>query len=423
MGGESDMGVPEVRPEAGAEGGAGVGSGGDGEIAAGSDSGAAVEAHVDGRDDKRDDVRDDVRDDERDDEGAGGREGEGHRDERATETAAPDPVDLAEPAEAVQTVESVQTAETAEPLEPAKPVEPTEIPEPVTDQVLTATPEPPPAPSTLSPASPPVSPAPPATWASPPWAVPQPPGIPAKPRMPRRDKVAATAALGVGIALAAANIVAASGSPAKPKPPTAAQLQDETARAAWRTMPVDSLFPPTLDRPGGEQYIRLGVADPAGCDVLPAAFVAALAKDAPGTTCDRVLRATYADSTQTVVATVGVVVVGGTAAQRDQVWRGWTPDSDSRDADLMPSTFAVPDSVAAQFTDAQRISWNSQTSSDGSFLVYAVSGFLDGRAGSKPADLRSGVTKVLAGDSPPVQAAVDLPPQIVDLLARAGKKA
>jgi hypothetical protein len=378
MGGESSMEAMGLRSEAGA----GTGIGGDGEIADGTDTGAAAE---------RGNVGDDYGDrvDRVDGEGESNAEGDGEE----------------------------RVAEPDEPDEPGELGEPTESQE-VTDQALIATPGSPATPSTPAP-----PPGPPASWASPQWAFPQPPASPAKPRMPRRDKFAATAALGVGIALAAASLVAASGSAAKPKPPTAAQLQDETARAAWRTMPIDVLFPPTLDRPGGEQYFRLGLADPAGCDVLPAAFVAELAKTAPGTTCDRVLRATYADSTQTVVATVGVVVVGGTPAQRDQVWRGWTPDSDSHNADLMPGVFAVPDSVAAKFTDAQRVSWNSQTSSDGSFLVYAVSGFLDGRAGSKPADLKSGVTKVLAGDSPPVQAAVDLPPQIVDLLARAGKKA
>ena len=182
-------------------------------------------------------------------------------------------------------------------------------------------------------------------------------------------------------------------------------------------------MPPTLDRSGGERYVRLGLADPAGCAVLPAPFVAELAKVAPGTSCDKVLRATYVDSTETVFTTVGIVVVGGTAAQRDKVWRGWTPDSDSQNSDLMPDVYPVPGSVAAQAANAQRIAWNSETSSDGSFLVYSVAGFLDGRAGSSPEDLRSGITKNLTADSPPVQASVDLPTQIVDLLARAGKKA
>jgi hypothetical protein len=241
--------------------------------------------------------------------------------------------------------------------------------------------------------------------------------------MPRRDVVATTVALIVGIALATASVIVAGSPVPTPTAPTSAQLQDEAARAAWRTAPIDTLLPPTLDRPGGEQYVRLGLADPAGCDVLPAAFVAELADVAPGASCDKVLRATYVDSTETVFATVGIVVVGGTAEQRDKVWRGWTPDADSRKSEVMPDVFPVPGSAAAKAADSQRIAWNSETTSDGSFLVYSVAGFLDGRTGSSPEDLRSGVTKNLTADSPPVQASVDLPTQIVDLLARAGKKA
>lgn len=235
------------------------------------------------------------------------------------------------------------------------------------------------------------------------------PAPPPRARTPKRYLVGATAIFTVGVALAAASVATSQRSTAKPVPPSATELRDESARAVWRTAPVDTVLPPAIDRSGGERYLRLGVADPAGCDVLPEDFRTELAAAAPGTSCVKVLRATYTDATQTVLVTVGIVVIDGTPAARDKVWRQWTPDSDAKRPSLMPSVFAVPATAAAKFADAQRVVWGSQTSDDGSYLVYAVSGFLDGRAGSTPDQLRTATSKALAADSPPVQAAVDLP--------------
>ncbi|WP_344670202.1 hypothetical protein [Catenulispora yoronensis] len=184
------------------------------------------------------------------------------------------------------------------------------------------------------------------------------------------------------------------------------ELQDRAVRALWRTKTVEQLFPATVSP--GSQYVRLGVADAAGCDVLPKDFVSELGKDAPQTACVKVLRATYTDITQTVFATVGIVVIDGPTAARDQVWRQWTPDADSRRPELMPGVFAPPGTPAAAWKDAQRTVWNSQASIDGSYLVYVVSSFADGRPGSTDAVLRIGTAKSLGGDSPPVQAALGL---------------
>lgn len=189
-------------------------------------------------------------------------------------------------------------------------------------------------------------------------------------------------------------------------PAEQAEQADRAVRALWRTKTVDQIFPPTVT--DGGQYVRLGVAGGAGCDVLPKAFVTGLAEAGPGTSCVRVLRATYTDATQTVFATVGVVVVGGDASARDKVWRQWTPDSDSRQPEMMPDVFPVPGTAAAGFGDGQRVVWNSQASNDGTYLVYVVSGFADGRAGSTDAQLRARAGKALVADSPPVQAALGL---------------
>ena len=226
--------------------------------------------------------------------------------------------------------------------------------------------------------------------------------------MPERWWAGAAASVVAGAAVAAGAVLATSGSAQAVKPVAvpSTQAADESVRAMWRTKPVEQVFPATVTL--GSQYVRLGVTSAAGCDVLPKGFVSELAVDAPGTSCVRVLRATYTDVTQTVFATVGVVVVGGDPVARDKVWREWSPDADSKRPELMPDVFPVPGTVAAHFNDRQRVVWNSQASNDGSYLVYAVSGFADGRAGSSDAQLRAGSGKALVADSPPVQAASGL---------------
>jgi hypothetical protein len=172
-----------------------------------------------------------------------------------------------------------------------------------------------------------------------------------------------------------------------------------------------------MPMPGGDKYVRLGTASPAGCDVLPQSFRTALATAAPATRCVAVLRATYTDTTRTVLATVGIVVIGGTASARDQVWRQWTPDSDAKKPDLMPDVFPVAGTPAAKFANAQRIVWNSEATADGAYLTYVVTGFADGRAGSTTEQITSGGGRALLADSPPVQAAVDLTPVFVTQLS------
>jgi hypothetical protein len=236
--------------------------------------------------------------------------------------------------------------------------------------------------------------------------------------VPKRYWFGAAASLLVGGVLAAVAVLTADSSTsvseqseqspqfAKPAAVSSSQLQDQTVRAMWRTKPADQLFPATVAN--GSQYVRLGIAGAAGCDVLPKAFVAELRDDAPDTSCVKVLRATYTDITQTVFATVGIVVIDGSPEARDKVWRRWTPDADSRRPELMPSVFAVPGTAAAGFADGQRTVWNSQASSNGSYLVYVVSAFADGRAGTPDAQLRARSGKALVADSPPVQASLGL---------------
>ncbi|MEY9931868.1 hypothetical protein ABH926_006517 [Catenulispora sp. GP43] len=226
--------------------------------------------------------------------------------------------------------------------------------------------------------------------------------------MPERYWWGAVLSIAVGAAMAVTAVLATSGSTktATPVAVSPAQQADQAQRAMWRTKPVDQVFPATVTL--GSQYVRLGIADAAGCQVLPQDFLLELATDAPGTSCVKVLRATYTDITQTVFATVGVVVIGGDASARDKVWRQWTPDSAAKQPDTMPDVIPVPHTVAAGLTDTQRVAWDSQASNDGSYVVYVVSAFGDGRVGSNDSELRTGLGKALVADSPPVQAASGL---------------
>jgi hypothetical protein len=257
----------------------------------------------------------------------------------------------------------------------------------------------------------------------PPFFVPEPPK---RPKTGVRYILGAIAIFSVGVAVAGFSVATTHAVPTAPTPPAASQLADEGARAIWRTAPVDALFPPTVATAPTEtapidQYIRLGVATPAGCSALPQAFLAAITTAAPGTSCVNVLRATYTDTTRTVLATVGIVVVNGTATARDQVWRGWTPDSDTQDPAMMPSVYPVPGTAAASFADAQRVVWNSEATDDGAFLTYVVTGFADGRQGSTNAQITSNTGRALQADSPPVQAAGDLTNNFISTLANLEK--
>ncbi|ACU74347.1 hypothetical protein Caci_5488 [Catenulispora acidiphila DSM 44928] len=239
--------------------------------------------------------------------------------------------------------------------------------------------------------------------------------------MPERYWIGAAVSVAVGAAVAATAVLATSASAkgVQPAVVSPARQADEAVRALWRTKPVEQVFPATVTL--GSQYVRLGIADPAACAVLPADFLLELASEAPGTSCVKVLRATYTDITQTVFATVGVVVIGGEASARDKVWRQWTPDEAAKQPDTMPDVVPFPRTVAAGLTDTQRVAWDSQASNDGSYLIYVVTAFGDGRAGSTDTDLRTGLGKDLVADSPPVQAASGLSQIFANEFTNTGK--
>jgi hypothetical protein len=232
-------------------------------------------------------------------------------------------------------------------------------------------------------------------------------GLPPGPRRsPGRVRAAvlvpllALAAAGLGFALSGGAPAYDAGA----KPGSGAASPDVAARAVWRSASAEQILPAKIDREGTEAYYRLAVDPNESCSHLPSAFIKALG--AAG--CTHVVRATYVDTTESVVATVGLVAVGGTSAQRASLFQNWTADSYARQYSMMPSAYPVRATLAASFGDAQRIAWKSSISNDGSYIAFTVAGFADGRLGPSAAAFGIGNGSELQSDSPPVQVADDL---------------
>jgi hypothetical protein len=225
--------------------------------------------------------------------------------------------------------------------------------------------------------------------------------------------LASLGVFGVGLALSGGGAAADAGA----KPASGDAPGDVAARSAWRSAPSDAILPPKLSREGTESYYRLAVDADESCAQLPAAFRARLGRAG----CVRLVQATYVDSTESVVATVGVVVAGGSAADRTALFQDWTADSFAKQYTMMPSAFPVRASLAASFGNPQRVAWMSGISGDGTYIAFTVAGFVDGRTGSSAAALAAGTASDLQSASPPVQVADDLPTAVLDALGAQAK--
>jgi hypothetical protein len=158
------------------------------------------------------------------------------------------------------------------------------------------------------------------------------------------------------------------------RPPTAAEKDAAAAREMalrWRTRPAGEIFPATVDhgeRGRKETAARVGIAEDIGCDqdALDAQIATAVRRQG----CRAVLRATYLDSTGTLVTTVGVVALPSEAAAAKAL-------AGSQITDRGVRALAFPRTGAAGFEDAAR--QNFTTLQFGSFLIMAASGYTDGR--------------------------------------------
>ena len=239
----------------------------------------------------------------------------------------------------------------------------------------------------------------------PPQGVAPAPGMPAPPlsrpsasRGPGGRVLASAACLVLGFGLIFGAFAGSWLTEESEAPPTAEAAFDK-GHDVWHATPVDTLFPRVLNGlgvgPGGadRRWARIAVAPDSGCT---AGFDPLLAKALAPAGCGRLLRATYLDATRTHVITVGALT---TKADQTTMLalntRFSTGDLGSR-TDLMPLPYSAKGTPAADFGPDQRTSWTVRILTDVPVVVYAVSGFADGRkvTDPQPAEeaVREGVT-------------------------------
>ncbi|WP_374196691.1 hypothetical protein [Streptomyces sp. ISL-96] len=208
---------------------------------------------------------------------------------------------------------------------------------------------------------------------------------PVRPRRPARV-VAAAACLVLGLGLIGGAVTGSwltGGADAEAAAPTGYA----EARGLWHSAPVDTLFPPKIKGdgagPGGADRVwtRVAVAPDSGC---AKALDPLLLKALQPVGCLRLLRATYTDATTSSVTTVGMIFTEADAPAMKALRARFTNEVLTDRADLMPRTYPAKGTVAAGFGDRQRASWTVSVLTDVPVVVYAVSGFADGRTVADP---------------------------------------
>jgi hypothetical protein len=151
----------------------------------------------------------------------------------------------------------------------------------------------------------------------------------------------------------------------------------------WRVLPEATIFPaavpydlPSLVLYGSEDLSltahRLGVSTPARCakGAGPAG-----AKILNGFGCTALLRATYTDSTGSMVATIGIAVLPSAAAADAAESR--LASAAPRDQPYTVRPARVPGTLASRFDGGQRqVSWNTHA---GPYVIMTTVGYTDGR--------------------------------------------
>ncbi|MGW3129301.1 hypothetical protein [Streptomyces sp. NPDC001123] len=168
--------------------------------------------------------------------------------------------------------------------------------------------------------------------------------------------------------------------------PGAATSFSSTA-GLWHNVPVDELFPRTVQGtgagPGGADrtWTRIAVAPATGC---ADAFDPLLRKTLAPVGCQRLIRATYTDATQSYVTTVGLLFTKADSAGMAALAKRFTDERLDRRADLLPLPFAAKGTAAERFGPHQRASWTISVLTDAPVVAYAVSGWADGRTVDTP---------------------------------------
>ncbi|UXY32523.1 hypothetical protein [Streptomyces sp. HUAS TT20] len=201
--------------------------------------------------------------------------------------------------------------------------------------------------------------------------------------VPRTAAAAACVVIGLGLiggAVTGSWLTGDSGSPGSGN-------RFAAAGAMWHNVPVDELFPPTVEGngagPGGADrtWTRVAVGPDSGCaNALDPLLRKALAPVG----CQRLLRATYTDATQSYVTTVGLLFTKADSAAMTSLAGRFKKEGLDRRTDLMPRPYAAKNTLAAGFGVKQRASWTISVLTDAPVVVYAVSGWADGRTVDSP---------------------------------------
>ncbi|MFJ6707593.1 MULTISPECIES: hypothetical protein [unclassified Streptomyces] len=160
-----------------------------------------------------------------------------------------------------------------------------------------------------------------------------------------------------------------------------------SAAGLWHDVPVDELFPPTVQGtgagPGGADrtWTRIAVAPATGC---AGAFDPLLRKALAPVGCRRLIRATYTDATQSYVTTVGLLFTNAEPAGMTALAKRFEAEHLDRRTDLMPLPYAAKGTAAERFGKRQRASWTISVLTDAPVVAYAVSGWADGRTVDTP---------------------------------------
>jgi hypothetical protein len=164
---------------------------------------------------------------------------------------------------------------------------------------------------------------------------------------------------------------------ARDRHPSQAQINAAGQRelaVMWQRLSAGQIFPASvsyLSTLGSQTKATLvGIAPQAPCDSAVDAKAAAVLKSAG---CVTVLRATYADASQTALATIGIVVLrspSGTGTVLHTLGAGGN-------GGLLPVSF--PGTLASAFTGSARETYSVQGSAGPYVFLYAA-GYADGRA-------------------------------------------
>ncbi|WP_461110394.1 hypothetical protein [Streptomyces calidiresistens] len=161
----------------------------------------------------------------------------------------------------------------------------------------------------------------------------------------------------------------------------------EESRSLWRELPVEAIFPTELAGegagPGGadRHWSRVAVAPDSDC---ADAFDPALEDVLAATGCHRLLRATYVDDTESAVTTVGLLFTEADPAAMLALARDIDANGLDTRTDLLPRPRAGAHPAAIGFGDEQRATWTLRAMTDVPVVVWAVSGFADGRVVPDP---------------------------------------